>query len=137
MTREVTPPRRGRIATALACIAAVSACRDAPPRAPMIAVRTAVPAPAPTRPPRRPEAWTQALSLRAGVDDFSPRANVLAGGVEVAANDDALPGRGSRVTLTATRATRYEVRVTAHGPWAREGPYTLTVRREPRADAGR
>lgn len=74
----MTSPRVGRIATALACIAAASACRDAPPRAPMVRVHTAVPAPAPTRPPRRPEAWTEALSLRAGVADFSPRANVLA-----------------------------------------------------------
>jgi hypothetical protein len=78
MTPEVTTPRVGRIATALAWIIAVSACRDATPRAPMVRVRTAVPAPAPTRPPRRPEAWTEALSLRAGVADFSPRANVLA-----------------------------------------------------------
>jgi hypothetical protein len=55
---------------------------------------------------------------------------VRVGGAQIAASDDDLPGRGSRVVLTATQATQYQLFVTAHGPWAREGPYRLTVRRE-------
>lgn len=55
---------------------------------------------------------------------------VYAGGVVVAANDDARPGRGAAVRLVAGPLTRYRVLVTAHDPWRQEGPYRLTVRRE-------
>lgn len=55
---------------------------------------------------------------------------VFEDGALVAANDDGLPGRGSAVYLTAARATRYRVLVTAHDPWRQEGPYRLTLRRQ-------
>lgn len=52
---------------------------------------------------------------------------VLEGDRVVADDDDGGGGLGSRADLTATRATRYTLRVTGHGPWRNRGDYTLRV----------
>lgn len=45
----------------------------------------------------------------------------------LAQDDDGDGGWNSRIAFTAPHAGRYTVRVTSHGPWIREGPYTLTA----------